>query len=68
MTEREQRNLAEQLAEGSEVLDFETALEFVRLKPDRAERLIRDRRERRRILEELARANERLHKSAREFR
>jgi hypothetical protein len=68
MTEQEERDLARQVAEGSEVFDFVTALELVKLRPDRAERLIRERREGKRMLDELARANERLHRSAREFR
>jgi hypothetical protein len=68
MTEQEERDLARQIADGSEVFDFETALELVKFSPDRAERLIRNRRERKRMLDELARANERLHRSAREFR
>lgn len=68
MTEQEKRDLAQQIADGSEVFDFETALELVKFRPDQAERLIRNRRERKRMLEELGRANERLHQAAREFR
>jgi len=68
MTEREQRALAQRIADGSEVFDFERALELVKRRPDRAERLIRNRLEGKRILDELARANEGLHRAAREFR
>jgi hypothetical protein len=68
MTEREERVLAQQIADGSEVFDLERALDLVKRRPDRAERLIRNRRERKRVLEELGRANERLHQAAREFR
>lgn len=68
MNEQEQRALAQRIADGSEVFDFERALELVKRRPDRAERLIRNRLEGQRILEELARANERLHQAAREFR
>lgn len=68
MTEQGERDLARQIAEGSEVFDFETALELVKVSPKRAERLIRNRRERKRVLEELTRANERLHQAALEFR
>jgi hypothetical protein len=68
MTEREQRMMAQQIAEGSEVFDFERALELVKRRPDRAERLIRNRLEGKRILDDLVRAHERLHQAAREFR
>lgn len=68
MNEEEQRELARRLADGSEVYDFETALRVVQARPADAEELLRDREKRRKILEELARANERLRMSAREFR
>jgi len=45
MNEREQRDLAQQLAASSEVLDFEGALDIVRWRPSRAEKLIRMREE-----------------------
>jgi len=68
MTEREQRDLARHLAEGSEIFDFEKALEFVRFDPVEAKQMVRDRERGKQLLEELARANRRLHLSAREFR
>lgn len=68
MTEQEERDLARQIAGNSEVFDFETALELVKVSPDRAEQLIRNRRERKQMLDELARANEGLRQAAREFR
>lgn len=68
MTEQEQRDLAWRLAEGSEVFDFEKAFEAVQWDPVRAEKLVRDRERRKKLLEELAQANQRLHLSAREFR
>ena len=68
MNEQEQRELAQRLADGSEVLDFDAALRIVQVRPAGAERLIRERENRKRALEELARANERLHQAAREFR
>ncbi|HEX6204476.1 MAG TPA: hypothetical protein VFZ29_01535 [Solirubrobacterales bacterium] len=45
MTEREKRDLAWRLAEGSKVFDFEKALELVEFNPAEAERLIRMRKE-----------------------
>jgi hypothetical protein len=45
MTEREERDLAWRLAEGSKVFDFEKALELVEFNPAEAERLIRMRKE-----------------------
>jgi hypothetical protein len=68
MTEKEHRDLAWRLAEGSEVFDFEKALEVVQWDPARAEKLVRDRERRKMLLEELAQANRRLHLSAQEFR
>ncbi len=68
MNEQEQRELARKLADGSEVYDFERALRVVQARPAAAEKLLRDRERRKKILDELARANERLHLSAREFR
>ena len=68
MTEQEQRDLAARLAAVSSVFDFETALELVQWKPEDAETLLRMRRESQRRQEALARAHERLHKAALEFR
>lgn len=68
MTELEERDLAWRLAEGSNVFDFETALEFVKFKAAEAERLIRNREETKRRQEELDRAYEQLHQAALEFR
>lgn len=68
MTEQEQRDLAWRLAEGSQVFDFETALEIVQWDRAEAEKLVRDRERLKGSLEELALANQRLHRSAQEFR
>lgn len=68
MTEREERDLAWRLAEGSNVFDLEKALEFVKFKPAAAERLIRMRKETQKRQEELDRAYEQLHQAALEFR
>ena len=68
MTEREERNLARRIADGSSVFDFEMALELVRLSPTDAEKIIRHREERQKREEELDRIHERLHRAAREFR
>jgi hypothetical protein len=68
MNEQEQRDLARRLADGSDVLDFEKALEIVRHNPTGAEDLLREWEQGERRLEELARANRRLHRAAREFR
>ncbi|HEV2791494.1 MAG TPA: hypothetical protein VGV69_09385 [Solirubrobacterales bacterium] len=68
MTKQEQRRLARRIADTSEVLDFETALQLVQWKPEKAERLIRMREESKRRMEELTRANERLHQAALEMR
>lgn len=66
MTEREQRDLAWRLTEGSSVIDFETALELVRRRPAKAEELIRKREQTKRNLEELARLRQRRQESLRE--
>lgn len=68
MTEREERDLAWRLADGSNVFDFEKALEFVQFDPAKAEKLIRKREETRKQQEELDRAYEQLHRAALEFR
>ena len=66
MTEREQRDLAWRLADGSEVFDFERALELVRRRPEKAETLIRMREEDAREQEEIDRARERRKLALRE--
>jgi hypothetical protein len=68
MTEQEEISLAQRLAEGSEVFDFERAREFVRYRPAEAEQLIRNRAERKKRQAELARAFEGLRAAARELR
>lgn len=59
MNEEEQRDLARRLWEGSEVFDFDTALELVRTRPERARDLLRMRAEIKREQEESDRARER---------
>jgi hypothetical protein len=58
MTEREARDLAWRLAEGSNVLNFEKALQIVEFDPAEAERLIRMRAENEKRDEEQARLRE----------
>ncbi|HYQ79601.1 MAG TPA: hypothetical protein VEP91_10890 [Solirubrobacterales bacterium] len=55
MTERELRDLAWRLADGSEVFDFDLALEFARDSPAEAEELIRERETMERNAEEFRR-------------
>lgn len=59
MNEREQRSLAERLADSSPVLGFDTALEIVKYRPAEAERLLRMREESARHKEEMDRARAR---------
>jgi hypothetical protein len=66
MNEQEQRDLARRLADGSEVLDFEAALRIVRFKPAKAERLIQRREQSQKLMDELDRAVQRLHRTVRE--
>jgi hypothetical protein len=40
MTERKKRELARRLAEGSDVFNFDTALEFVQRRPGEAEKIL----------------------------
>lgn len=61
MTEQEQRDLAKRLADGSEILDFETALDCARCKPAEAQEVLRMREEHARSREE--RARERRHQA-----
>ena len=63
MTEQEQRDLAIRLAHGSEILDFETALECVRFRPAEAEDILRMREKHARSREERARALARLRRA-----
>jgi len=66
MTEREERDLAWRLADGSKVFDFEKALEFVKFSPAEAEEMIRNREETKRMEEEFARLRERRRLTLRE--
>lgn len=68
MKVEEERDLARRLADSSDVFNFEKALEVVQFDPVKAERLLRDRERHKKLLDELAQANERLHRAAREFR
>jgi len=67
MTEQEQIDLAERLAEGSDIFDFERALEVVRRRPADAEEIVRDREEWRQLMGEISRANKRVLLAAREL-
>jgi replicative DNA helicase len=67
MTEQEKKVLAGCLAEGSRVLDFESALQIVDVQPAEAERLIRERAKRAKRQEERSRILRELHEAAREF-
>jgi len=66
MTEREKRDLAWRLADGSRVIDFEEALEFVKHRPAEAEELIRDREKTKKTQEEFARQREQRRLALRE--
>lgn len=68
MTEQEEISLAQRLADGSEVFDFERAFELVRRMPADAERLMRERAERKKRQADLARAFDGLRRAARELR
>lgn len=68
MTEQEERSLARRIADDSEIFDFDLALELVQRRPTEAEKLVRDREERRAVMDKLARANQGLHRAAQEFR
>jgi len=58
MTERELRDLAWRLADGSAVFDFDSALKFTREEPAQAEELIRRRERVERNAEEIDRLSE----------
>jgi hypothetical protein len=66
MTEREERDLAWRVAEGSEVFDFDTALELVQRRPAEAEKILRMREENKRTEEEFARLREQRRLALRE--
>jgi hypothetical protein len=68
MTQQEQRRVAQQLADVSDVFNFETALGLVELEPAKAEELLRMRAENKQRQEERARAYEGLRQAIREFR
>ena len=63
MNETEQRDLARKLWEGSETFDFDTALELVEQRPDRARYLLRMRAETKRRQAERARGLRRLRQA-----
>jgi hypothetical protein len=59
MTNRAKREMAWLLAEGSEVFDFDSALELVEESPGEAEKILRMREKNKRYAEESARLRER---------
>jgi hypothetical protein len=59
MNDQEQRDLAKQLADSSEVFGFNTALEIVKRRPADAEKLLRMREKTAMRKEEMERARER---------
>lgn len=63
MTEQELRDLAWRLADGSTVFDFDSALDFARVKPTRAEELIRRRERVERNAEEIDRLSAERHRA-----
>jgi hypothetical protein len=67
MTQQEKRELATRLAEGSRVLDFESALRIVDLQPSEAERLIRYREECARRQQKRSRIFRELREAVQEF-
>ncbi len=67
MNEQEQRELARRLADDSEVLDFEKALDIVQWKPAEAERLLRMGDESKKRQEEFARDRERRRRALQEL-
>ena len=66
MTEREERDLAHRLADGSKVFDFDRALVLVEEVPAEAERLIRMKEETARRQRERAQAREGMQRALRE--
>jgi hypothetical protein len=63
MTERELRDLAWRLADGSEVFDFDLALEFARDEPAQAEEMIRERETMEQNAEEFRQLREERHRA-----
>ena len=63
MNEAAQRDLARRLWEGSDVFDFETALELVQRRPDMAREILQRRAITQRRQEERARGRERLRQA-----
>jgi hypothetical protein len=63
MNEVEQRDLARRLWEGSDVLDYQTALEIVRNRPEEAREILKMRAEMERRQEERERRRERLRQA-----
>lgn len=63
MNEAEQREMARRLWEGSEIFDFDTALELVRRRPNEARKLLQMDAEMERRQKEGDRARERLHQA-----
>lgn len=63
MNEAEQREMARRLWEGSEIFDFDTALELVRRRPNEARKLLQMDVEMERRQKESDRARERLHQA-----
>jgi hypothetical protein len=63
MNESEQRDMARRLWEGSNILDFETALEIVKRRPNDARKILRMRAETERRQAERARGQERLRQA-----
>jgi hypothetical protein len=66
MTEREERDMAHRLADGSNVFDFDGALILVQRDPAKAEGLIRMKEETLKLQEERARAREGMRRALRE--
>jgi hypothetical protein len=63
MNEAEQRDLARRLWEGSDVFDFETALELVQRRPEKAREILQMRADTQRRQEERARGREQLRQA-----
>ena len=63
MNESEQRDIARRLWEGSNVLNFETALEIVKRRPNEARKILQMRAESERRQAERARGQERLRQA-----
>jgi 2-oxo-4-hydroxy-4-carboxy--5-ureidoimidazoline (OHCU) decarboxylase len=66
MTEQEERDLAQRLADDSNVFDFDRALELVRRRPAEAEKLLQMQEETEKLQKERARAREGLRLALRE--